>query len=190
MKIRTQSSAPSVNVTTGGGDVRVARAEGDTNPILAKVNLTVTEGLLEGQTLFVRGAFASLTHKGAGDVIMESADTSVSNLIKLGTGDVKEFGETGSVTTPDGAQECLLSLVPVSHDSLEVYLLSAKGLPLTKGSWTRRSGHGRRLCSGGRHRCRRRSFREAGHRGGWKPQRQASWKSPCPEPTPLGRKRA
>ncbi len=133
---RTQSSAPSVNVTTGGGDVRVARAEGDTNPILAKVNLTVTEGLLEGQTLFVRGAFASLTHKGAGDVIMESADTSVSNLIKLGTGDVKEFGETGSVTTPDGAQECLLSLVPVSHDSLEVYLLSAKGLPLTKGSWT------------------------------------------------------
>ena len=133
---RTQSSAPSVNVTTGGGDVRVARAEGDTNPILAKVNLTVTEGLLEGQTLFVRGAFASLTHKGAGDVIMESADTSVSNLIKLGTGDVKEFGETGSVTTPDGVQECLLSLVPVSHDSLEVYLLSAKGLPLTKGIWT------------------------------------------------------
>lgn len=126
---RTQSSAPSVNVTTGGGDVRVARAEGDTNPILAKVNLTVTEGLLEGQTLFVRGAFASLTHKGAGDVIMESADTSVANLIKLGTGDVKEFGETGSVTTPDEAQECLLSLVPVSHDSLEAYLLSAKGLP-------------------------------------------------------------
>lgn len=133
---RTQSSAPSVNVTTGGGDVRVARAEGDTNPILAKVNLTVTEGLLEGQTLFVRGAFASLTHKGAGDVIMESADTSVANLIKLGTGDVKEFGETGSVTTPDEAQECLLSLVPVSHDSLEVYLLSAKGLPLDKGSWS------------------------------------------------------
>ncbi len=126
---RTQSSAPSVNVTTGGGDVRVARAERDTNPILAKVNLTVTEGLLEGQTLFVRGAFASLTHKGAGDVIMESADTSVANLIKLGTGDVKEFGETGSVTTPDEAQECLLSLVPVSHDSLEAYLLSAKGLP-------------------------------------------------------------
>ncbi|HIU72111.1 MAG TPA: S-layer homology domain-containing protein [Candidatus Galloscillospira excrementipullorum] len=133
---RTQSSAPSVNVTTGGGDVRVARAEGDTNPILAKVNLTVTEGLLEGQTLFVRGAFASLTHKGAGDVIMESADTSVANLIKLGTGDVKEFGETGSVTTPDEAQECLLSLVPVSHDSLEAYLLSAKGLPLDKGSWS------------------------------------------------------
>ena len=133
---RTQSSAPSVNITTGGGDVRVARAEGDTNPILAKVNLTVTEGLLEGQTLFVRGAFASLTHKGAGDVIMESADTSVANLIKLGRGDVKEFGETGSVTTPDEAQECLLSLVPVSHDSLEVYLLSAKGLPLTKGIWT------------------------------------------------------
>lgn len=133
---RTQSGAPSVNVTTGGGDVRVARAEGDTNPILAKVNLTVTEGLLEGQTLFVRGAFASLTHKGAGDVIMESADTSVANLIKLGTGDVKEFGETGSVTTPDEAQECLLSLVPVSHDSLEVYLLSAKGLPLDKGSWS------------------------------------------------------
>ena len=133
---RTQSSAPSVNVTTGGGDVRVARAEGDTNPILAKVNLTVTKGLLKGQTLFVRGAFASLTHKGAGDVIMESADTSVANLIKLGTGDVKEFGETGSVTTPDEAQECLLSLVPVSHDSLEVYLLSAKGLPLDKGSWS------------------------------------------------------
>ena len=133
---RTQSSAPSVNVTTGGGDVRVARAEGDTKPILAKVNLTVTEGLLEGQTLFVRGAFASLTHKGAGDVIMESADTSVANLIKLGMGDVKEFGETGSVTTPDEAQECLLSLVPVSHDSLEVYLLSAKGFPLDKGSWS------------------------------------------------------
>ena len=109
---RTQSSAPSVNVTTGGGDVRVARAEGDTNPILAKVNLTVTEGLLEGQALFVRGAFASLTHKGVGDVIMESADTSVANLIKLGTGGLTRAYQ-------NGVKEAL-ALLPVTEKKVFV----------------------------------------------------------------------
>ncbi len=134
---QTTSAQPSVNVITDGGDVHVERDEGDLNPILAKVNLTVTDDLAEGQTLFIRGTFASVVHNGAGDVLMESADTSVTNVVQRGTGQVKTFGSTGTVIQPgDDASgiNYLLSLVPVDVSTLDVYLLTTDGSALNPGT--------------------------------------------------------
>lgn len=133
---QTTAAGPSVNAATAGGDVEVSRADGDTvTDIYTKVNLTVTDGLGAGQTLFIRGQFASVVHHGAGDVIMESADTAVTNVVLKG--EVLAFGSAGTVIKPGDSTtdtSCMLSLVPASVNTLEVYLLTTDGTALSSGS--------------------------------------------------------
>ncbi len=130
----TTSSAPSVNITTDSGDVRVSRDEDDetASSVNLRANLTVTGELTAGQSLFIRGEFASVVHNGAGDVIMESADTRVTNVVRNSTGEVKVFGSAGNVIE-DSTTGYLLSLVPVNISTLDVYLLTTNGSVLDSG---------------------------------------------------------
>lgn len=130
----TGTGSPAVNVAASGGKIEViANEEGQTN---VRVHVTATDGLTEGTYLTVRGALETVVHNGTGDVIMESADTSIATVVKNNTGEVLAYGSAGTVIQPDSAAGSVLSLAQVDTNLVEVRLVSAEGKALPAGSLT------------------------------------------------------
>lgn len=131
----TTSGSQTVNVLASGGKVEVIANEetGETN---TQVHITATDGLTDGQYLVVRGKLATVVHNGAGDVIMESADTTIATVVENATGEVLTYGEAGAVIRPEDGTDAALSLAQVGPGSVEVRLVSANGTALTADTLT------------------------------------------------------
>ena len=125
---KTESKAPNVNSTTDGGSVTV-NPNTEAN---VSVHVTVTNALGKDETMTIRGGFATVIHNGEGSVVMETANTSVTNIVEKSSGKVLQFGETGAVITPSDNDTATytLSLVQTGPNTVDVYLLSVDGTPL------------------------------------------------------------
>lgn len=131
----TASGSPTVNVTASGGKIEVIANEA-TGEVHAQVHVTVTDGLADGKNVVVRGQLATVVHNGAGDVIMESADTTIATVVENAAGKVLAYGEAGTIIQPEAGTDVALSLAQVSPGTVEVRLVSANGTALSAGTLT------------------------------------------------------
>lgn len=128
---KTSGSTPAINLTADGGTVMVnANDDGTTN---IQVHLTATDKLTDGQSMPIRGTFATVIHNGAGDVIMESSDTHIAVVVENSTGQVMAFGSVSDNLT-DVTDHYILSIAQVGPDTAEVRLVSTDGTVLPAGS--------------------------------------------------------